>query len=306
MDYFSTQHAQLKGNYKSLVDSQLSGQSMPLIYGLFGGFGQAMITLSDALEVQNSILVVQSLVLSSVDFSAAIYKVLADPRFDHPSEAPAAPDSILGQIAYDGRFSLNHSGPGFHHASAVLSNLAAKEAIVEYLHRLDMSDIYHLLESMSRLSVLMLCAAHRQASPAFDFYLSRLPTLVYSLRVLVRECVIPQLDWLIRGTWFLMILAYITQLRPHLDESLVYTFPVSDLETSWDALFQPIHVKPERLKGRYADPHFLRALKSVYALALSTEAQDSLYFQAAWKLDSQWKGWTGFGRAKEASLNIRL
>lgn len=306
MDYFSTQHTQLKGNYKSLVGSQMSDQSMPLIYGLFGGLGQAMVTLSDALEAQNSILVVQSLVLSSVDFSAAIYQVLADPRFDHPTEDPAAPGTILGQIAYDGRFSLNRSGPGFHHASAVLSNHAAKEAIVGYLHRLDMSDIDHLLENISRLSVLMLCASHRQASPAFDFYLGRLPTLVYSLRVLVREGVIPQLDWLIRGTWFLMILAYITQLRPRLNESLVYTLPVSDMEASWDALFRPIHAKPDRLKGRHADPHFLRALKSIYALALSTGTQDPLYFQAAWKLDSQWESWTGLGRAGEASLNIRL
>lgn len=306
MDYFSTQHAQLKGNYKSLLDSQFSGQSMSLVFGLFGGFGQAMITLSDALEAQNSILVVQSLVLSSVDFSTAVFQVLADPRLEYPSEDPAAPDIILNQIAYDGRFSLSRSGPGFHHASAVLSSPAAKEAIIEYLHRLDMSNIYQLLENMSRLSVLMLCATHRQASPAFDFYLSRLPTLVHSLRVLVREGVLSQLDWLIRGTWFLIILAYITQLRPHLDESLIYSFPVSSLESTWEELFQPIHAKPDRLKGKHADPHFLRALKSIYSLALNTETQDSIYFQAAWKLDSEWQGWTGFGRVREVSLNIRL
>lgn len=78
MDYFSTQHAQLHGNYRNLVDFQLVGEPKALMYGLFGGFGQWSITLSDATEAQNSILVFQSLVLSSVDFSAAIYEVLAD------------------------------------------------------------------------------------------------------------------------------------------------------------------------------------------------------------------------------------
>lgn len=306
MDYFSTQHAQLKGNYKALVDSQFVGESVHTMYGFFSGFGQAMITLSDAMEAQNSILVVQSLVLSSVDFSNAVYEVLTDPRFDQPNGTPAAPDVILSQIAYDGRFSLNRSGPGFHHASAVLSNAAAKEAMVDYLHQLDMNDLSSLLQNMSRLSVLMLCAAHKKGSPAFDFHLGRLSTLVYSLRVLVREGATQRVDWLIRGTWFLMILAYVTQLRPHLDESLVYLFPLSDHQNSWDALFQPLHAKPDRLKGKHADPHFLRALKSIYALGLSTETEDSLYFQAACKLNSEWQSWTGLGKAKEASLNIRL
>lgn len=306
MDYFSTQHAQLKGNYKSLIDCQLASESKGLMYGLFGGFGQGFVTLSDAIEAQNSILVVQSLVLSSVDFSDAICEVLTDPRFGYPTTAPTAPDTILAQISYDGRFSLNRSGPGFRHASTVLSNASAREAIVEYVHQLDMSDLSALLESMSRLSVLMLGAAHKRASPAFDFYLGRLPTLVYSLRVLVREFATQPVDWLIRGTWLLMILAYVTQLRPRLDESLVYSFPLTDGQSSWEALFQPIHATPDRLKGKHADPHFLRALKSIYALGLSAETQDSLYFQAAWKLNSQWQSWTGLGKSNETSLNIRL
>lgn len=145
------------------------------------------------------------------------------------------------------------------------SNASAREAVVDDLHQLDMSDLSGIPESMSRLSVLVLGAAHKKASPAFDFHLSHLPALVYSLRVLVREFAAQPIDWLIRGTWLLVVLAYVTQLRPRLDESPVYSFALSDGQMSWEALFNSIHAKPDRLKGKHADPHFLRALKSIYA-----------------------------------------
>ncbi|KAF3763772.1 hypothetical protein M406DRAFT_341195 [Cryphonectria parasitica EP155] len=305
MDYFSTQHAHLKGNHRALVESQFCGFT-PLVCGLFSGFGQAMITLGDAMEARNSIMVVQSFVLSSVGYSALISDILTDKRFERPSTTASSPSIILSRAAHDGRFSLNRSGPGFRHAHVILSSPPAREAIADYVHQLDLSNVARLLDNMSRLSVLMLCGTHKKGSPAFDLYLSRTVSLVNSLRVLIHECPSQQLDLLIRGTWFLLVLSYITQLRPRLDESLIWSFSTKIGKASWEDLLRPLHLNADALQGKHHDPHFLRALRSLRALSLSGKTDDPLYLHAAQKLDSEWQGWTGLGKAQEASLNIRL
>lgn len=302
MDYFSTQHAQLKGNYKALVDSQLADDAKPLMYGLFGGFGKAMITLSDAMEARNSILVVQTLVMASVNFSSEIHDILIDPRLDQPNEATANPDVILGRIAYDGRFSIKYAGPGWHNVSAVLSNASAKAALMDYLHQLDTRDP-QLLSKLSRVSVLMLCAAHKKNLPAFDLYLSRPLSLVRSLHVLLNECHRQQLDWLVRGTWLLMILVYVTQLRPNLDESLISSFSGQE---SWGDLMEPLKADTETLEAKYFDPYFLRALRSLQILSSTVGDNESLYLKATQKLVHEWESWSGSGNSREPSLNIRL
>lgn len=213
---------------------------------------------------------------------------------------------ILHRIAHDGRFSLKLPGPGFRHAPAVLSSAAAREAVIDYLHQLDMRNVPELLDDMSRLSVLMLCGAHKMGSPAFDLHLSWTPSLVYSLRVLLHECREQHHSLLIRGTWLLLILSYITQLRPRLDESLVLPCPAAEHQFSWDALLQPFYLRSETLDGRYSDWYFLRVLRSLRSLNQFSRAEDSLYLCAAWKLDSQWQGWAGMGIPGEPSLNIRL
>ncbi|ROV90794.1 hypothetical protein VMCG_09387 [Cytospora schulzeri] len=307
MDYFSMRHGHFKGNFKALLGTELTCGPSPLMYGLFGGFGQAMITLGDSMEARNPILIVQSLVWASIDYSNDIYAILSDPRFDQPHTAPLSPETILRNIAYDGRFSIKLPGPGFHHAPAVLSNSPARSAILGYIHQLDMTNVEKLLQQMSQTSVFMLCAAHKMDLPAFDMYLSRPISLVQGLRVLLRECLNEELKkTLIRGTWLLIVLVYITQLRPYLDKSLVFSFPLPEGRPLWDHLFQPFHGQPDGLVGKYLDTHFLRALRSLHALSLTDELNGLLYLKAAWKLDSQWSGWAGLGNTKETSLNIRL
>lgn len=303
MDYFSTKHVQLKCNYRALVDSQLVSDSRPLMYGLFGGSGQALIALGDSVEAQNSILLVQSLVLSSMHFSPAIHEILADPRLEEASAAAAAcPSDILGRVAHDGRFSAGRSGPGWHHVTDILSNRSVKDAIMEYLHQLDTQDP-ELLSNLSRISVLMLCAAHKKDRPAFDLHLSRALSWIHSLQTLLQECHSQQTDWLIRGVWLLIILVYITQLRPHLDESLLSSVQGMG---SWEEILKSFCADADLLQERYRDPHYLQALRSLHFLGSTVGVSDSLYLKAAWKLEQEWRGWTGLGSPRETSLNIRL
>lgn len=58
VDYFSTQHARLRGDYKALLQAHL-WSSTALVCGLFGGSGQAMILLSDAIEARHSVMIIR-------------------------------------------------------------------------------------------------------------------------------------------------------------------------------------------------------------------------------------------------------
>lgn len=317
MDYFSRQHGLAKGNSQQLSMSELlSPEPKPLLLGLFGGFGQPLLLLSDAIELRSAILVVESLVLAAVDWDSELSDILQHPQLAATERAAGeqglAPETIVARIAYDGRFSgIMTSGPGIEHVPLVLSNSAARTAVIDYVGQLDLADQAELLDRLSDLSVTMACGTHKRGQPAaFDYYLNVLPGLVQGLRVLL-----PRFDddkghqvVLIRGVWLLMILAYVTQLRPVIDPSLISGFDVAPGESNWDSVFSEFRAGGgETTNEKYLDAQLLRSLRSLYELGrASSGAKEGFYIQAAWKLRSQWHHWIGFGTSKEETLNIRL
>ena len=308
MDYFSMNLGQMKGNAKALALDQLLTEPNPLMYGLFGGYGQAFLILSDAIEIQSSLLVVESLVLAAADWSNAIRDLLTHPQLVQTPEVSLCPDVILRRIAYDGRFSgLMRSGPGFHNVYLVLSNSAARMAVIDYIHQLDIQDVPAIVNQLAQLAVQLLCGAHKKEQPAFDFYLSIPLSFVQGLRVLLQSSDNALYgSVLVRGVWLLIVLTYITQLRPCLDESLVSNVSLSNEQITWDGVFSDFRSQCDRFDGILMDTHYLRALRSLLELAKGFPDKHEYFLNAAWKLKLQWHGWTGFGSPKEESLNIRL
>jgi len=171
------------------------------------------------------------------------------------------------------------------------------------VHRLDVGD--GLLEQLSTLAVVLLCATHKRGQPCFDIYLSELPCLVHSLRVVLTRLndETHRLS-LIRGVWLLIILCYVTQLRPVLDPSLI-SEPDGENQT-WEAVFSELR-ESQGIQGKYLDPHFTRAVRSIRELSTMPGGEGAgLYVRAAWKLSTEWTGWVGVGNETEQTLNIRL
>ena len=307
MDYYSLENGKLGGNSIILALSHLVSGPKPLIYGLFGGYGRSLLFLSDGMELQSAIIVVESLVLASVDWSEPLDELLNHPQLDTPPDELLSPDTLLSHVAYDGRFSgLMRSGPGFEGVSNILSNNIARSAVLEYIHRLDLGDLNGLVHKLSRLSVALLCTTHKQGQPVFDYYLASLPTFVNCLRQLLYSCQDHSKDIvLVRGVWMLMVLAYITQLRPTMDQSLMPS-KVPEGELAWENVFSGLRQEGGTLEGKYLDSHFLRTLRSLRELDKAFGGEERVYVRAAWKLCSQWRRWTGFGADREESLNIRL
>lgn len=308
MSYFSMEHVRFAGNTKALAISHFFTGEKPLLYGLFSGIGRPLTLLADGIELRTAIPVMESLTLSAVDWMEPIRELLTHPRLAAapPSEG-LSPEDIISRVAYDGRFSgVMKSGPGFHVVSHVFSSPNTKAAIVEYVRCVDTRDTALLLQQLSALSVLLLSATHKPGKPAFDLYLGRLPTCVNSARVLLENWVEDEGHRLalIRGLWLLVLLAYVTQLRPVIDGKLLVPTEVVAESPGWETIFEKVSGQAQ---GRYGDIQFLRLLRNLHELSKAYGvAHGRLYFHAAWKLVNQWEGWTGLGVDREAMLNIRL
>jgi hypothetical protein len=320
MTYFSMENTRFAGNTRALSLSHIFTGDKPLLYGLLSGIGRPLALLSDGIELRNAILVMQALTLSAVDWSDPLCELLTHPHLSSPPSPAAAalgaggnslpPEEILNRVAYDGRLSgVMKSGPGFHNLSHIFSNAAAKAAVSEYVRCLDVSDPARVLQQIAALSVLLACATHKPNHPAFDAYLSRLPTVVNSARVVLEGWVVEdeaQSVVLVRGVWSVVLLAYITQLRPVVDGRLLVSGELAEEQRGWEGMLEEVRGQ-DASEGRFGDLGFLRVLRSLRELAkVYGVVHGRLYFHAAWKLVRQWQGWTGLGADREVMLNIRL
>ncbi|EAQ83315.1 hypothetical protein CHGG_09719 [Chaetomium globosum CBS 148.51] len=309
MTYFSMENGRFAGNTKSLAISHFFTGTSPLIYGLFSGIGRPLTLLADGIELRAAILVMQSLTLSAVDWMEPLGELLTHPQLAAPSGEYLSPEDIIGRVAYDGRFSgVMKAGSGFHGVSHVFSSPTARTGIVEYLRYLDTRDLSSLLQQISALSVLLLTATHKANQPAFDLYLGRLPTCVNSVRVIVENWVEDEGHklLLVRGLWLLVILTYVTQLRPVIDGKLLVSRELAEETRGWEAIMDRIHSQCI-MEGRDGGHDLLRAVRSLRELSGEYgAAHGRLYIHAAWKLLRNWQGWAGLGNDREATLNIRL
>jgi hypothetical protein len=241
MTYFSMENGRFAGKSKALAISHLFTGDRPLIHGLFSGVGRPLAFLSDGVELRAAILVVESLALSAVDWMEPMYELMTHPDLVLPSREFLSPEDIMGRIAHDGRFSgVMKGGPSFQGVPFIFSSPNAKAALVEYIRLLDCRNLTVISQQLSALSVLLLCATHKPGHPAFDFYLGHLPTCINSTRIILNDLVEEDSHkiLLVRGVWLLMLLTYITQLRPVMDGKLLVSKDWPNKEKGWETIYE--------------------------------------------------------------------
>ena len=307
MTFFSMENGSFGGNSKALAVNEVFKGPKPLLYGLFSGSNLPLTLLSDGIELRSSVLVVQSLTLSAVEWSEHVCEILAHPQLSRPASELLFPEDIIRRAAYDGRLSgLMKSGPGHQGVSNIFSNANANAAILEYIQQLDVRILPKLLPKLSNLAVLLLCATHKPNNPGFDLFLGHTVTAVNSTRVLLDNIEESRHRiMLVRGVWLQIILLYITQLRPVMDPTLVTSMDLPNGKP-WNMIHADFLLQGVS-EGKYSDVSFLRVLRSLWELDKAYgDVHGKLYTQAAWKLITQWQTWTGLGADRESTLNIRL
>lgn len=317
MDHFSLQHIRKGARHTvewaahSLIATKAGRQ---LLYGLFGRFGRSLLFLSDGLEVPSALMIVQALALAAVDWHEKVQDFLvacACPQHGQVSDRfTLSPISILQRVGEDGRFS-GLRGPGVESTIGILGDHARKTAVMQHVSQLDVSDISTTLRDLSRLSILVACATHKRGQPAFDHCLALFPAFVVSLRVLLKGfeetgAHFKETDriMLVRGVWMLMIVAYIRQLRPKIDELVV---PMFDDPPSWEQLLAGFHRDTFSAGSKYGDARFRGLLRSIRRLAADNDLYDPAWYRnMASHVVYQWRGWSGQGNAGGEYLNVRV
>jgi hypothetical protein len=304
MDYFSARYLKVGGDRNESFEWQLFSAPTPLMYGLFAARGESLMYLGDAYELRSAVMCTTSLVMAAVDWDASVEKLLTSLSStpDSRPEGYQSPVEILSLIAYDPRF----GGISRLTLRALLNDPDRKNNLLSYIGLLDAGDP-SVLARLAILSVQLLCATHKPGNPAFDYYLAFLPTLVNSARILhgfFRDN--KQGLLLVRGLWFLMIAAYADQLRPVIDPNLMESALVPEQGASWELIFADLRSQDKPDDWDERDWQLLRVWRSLQALAEAYPNDEAFYLVAAWKLKCEWKRWTGFGNAREDSLNIRI
>ncbi|MCJ1386584.1 hypothetical protein MMC17_009710 [Xylographa soralifera] len=304
IDFFDSELLRFNGDWKSLLLTYLLQGPTPLLSGLVGGFGHPLILLADACELQSPVVAVEALALTAADWND-LHKILVLSIDHEPPVNVQGPHKIIRKIAQDPRFgSLKLTRPGVQNTKAILSNTAAREFVMECLFMLDSSSQKTLLSDLAGIAVLFECCGQKPGEPAYDFYLNHALTFVYSLHVLLPVFGAEENAlMLIRCVWLLMILSYVTQQRPLLQEWIVEDFKIPE-HTTWQDICSEV-TSGEALHGKFLDPHFLRAVRNLKELGNRNKHQEEFYLKAAMMLKTQWNEWTGFGRAGAPQLNVQ-
>jgi hypothetical protein len=287
-------------------------------------FGQPLVLIADALEflflqthpqrpITNTHLlgcltIVEALTQATICFRPELVGVLSGHVVGEDDDALLlSPLETLDRIAHDGLLSGVLRAPGFHQISDVLKKTEILQRLVLYVERTDLRMDDARLRDLSILAVTLFAATHRPGIVAFDYYLTQLPTYVLSLRIFIKEMggVLSDANRraLLRAVWGIMVLTFVTQLRPHMDESLLAMDDVIQEDRVWGEIFEDgISYAPMNPDGYL----LMRTLSSLRRLANEFPGADAIYRAAAWKLVRRWNGWTGRGRENEVQINVRL
>lgn len=304
MKFLDSIFCNIGNDWKDFTVSHLIQGPELLLTGVVGGFGHPLIQLADAFELQCPELAVEALSLNAIDYND-LSKFLSVPGNNRTGKPTCSPFKIISEIASDPRFSGILSRPGVQNTTVLLSNEETKLAILEYFLKIDLSDIQTVVGQLADLAVLLTCAAHKPGKPAIDFYLTHTLTFVWCLKVLIPIFTRPDDTLvLIRAVWILIVLAYVTELRPVLTPALIEDV-ANTQEIRWEDVLQDFY-ESEDLNGKYLDAHFLRAMRNLMELGKKSTEKEAFYLRAAVKLSSEWRGWSGLGGDCEVELNIRV
>lgn len=316
MDYFSVQHT-IKGGGATLIWAlhhlwRVAKDGKALIYGLFGRSGRSLLFLSDGLEVPTAVMVVQGLTLAAIDWSQPIQDLLSACAFPHQQVQAQGQDNsvfpIFHRIGNDGRFS-GLGLPDVHNFANIMNNARMRAALFDHVRQLYVHDFDRILSDLSRLSVLLACTTHKPGKPAFDLWLGRLPSLVVALRVLLETTAQmgAHRDFgyvLIRGVWMQMVLTYVSQMRPVINEGFL-SGPTTT--RTWEHMLAEFRADALLPSSKYADLYFPTLLRSIHRLAEFDNDPNSndWYRKMASYVVGNWTRWGSTAGPQGLHLNIR-
>ncbi|KAK5174289.1 uncharacterized protein LTR77_001369 [Saxophila tyrrhenica] len=315
IQYFDRRLQDFDNDWSALFKHYLLEGPMPMLGGLTGGFAHPLIMVADAVDVGDPHVAVEALALTAYDWNA-LHKLTDGPP--PPAREGSGREwtvlQILGQIRDDTVFDELLQKPGVRNTMVVLQSDHARQALLGYLGALHVAvdNVDTILPELVEAAVHLLCTIHVKPSAStaftqhkFDFYLTHQLTFCWCVKTLI-----PFLDSvasakLLRMVWLMMVLTYVTQLRPKMKpEILVDTpLPTGDRTNIWDEMAA---ATVGGITGKDADPHFVKVIRTLKEFAQMWPEREENFLKAAIRFDGEFSGWTGFGEAGEERTDVEM
>ena len=295
--YFDRRLSDFNGDWKALLVQYLLEGDKPLLSGTIGGFAHPLILLSDAIELADAKLAVEALALTAVDYNP-LHALLEAPLKPAATTIPAL--DVLQNIKSDSRFDGLLDDPGVGNTNVILKSAEARSALVEHFNSFNYvadspEKAAEITHELTRVAILLLVAIYPPGKHDFDFYLTHQLTFAWCLRILIPALPTEATPVLLREVWLLMVLTYLTQLRPAIDTKKVSSVTVKPeaVAGEWDRLNE-VGLGASKDKGM--DPHFVKVIRNLREDALLWPEDEMMFLSASILFESEFSGWGGFGK----------
>jgi len=299
LDFFDDELTRNGYDWKKVVAKIMLSGDNPLIYGVFGGLGHPLIHLGYAFETNSKEVATEALALAATNWNFLHKYILADfpkpnTKPQNPADATTSPFEIIEQITKDSRFDGLFKSPG---ASNILPLFEAREKeVLEYYHKLDMTDPVQVHKDLTKLSTLLLCTTHARGQPEYDFFICHLLTTAYAVRTVIPELPIAFTLPVLKGHWLFIVIVYLTQLRPEIKPDLIDGVDVAN--KPWEVIVLKTLAQKKGAQGM-EDAHYLKAVRSMKESAALWTDEEEWYRKAAAKIAWEFESWGGFGSHEE-------
>jgi len=295
-NFFEDELMRNQYDWKKVCRKYLLEGKEPLVNSLVADAAHPLIHLGYAFELDSREIATEALTLAATCYKDLHKLIDGEHQHRMPStvQLKFSLPEMISTLHNDHAFDHLLTRPGLDNLDIIMKERG--NLVIQYFHRLKVEEIDD--ESFDRMAALMLVATHKPNEPQYDFFLCHVLTSHHAMRVLLADAASSiKLD-LKRQFWLFMLLAYLTQMRPKVDESLVDETKLDG--KGWDFIYEAA------LKGDHStDVHDVKALRSL-SVCEKRNPSSTFWLQAAVKFAMQKKQWTGFGYPGEPQLAVRV
>lgn len=297
LDFFTRELTRLgRDDWRGLIELYLLSGERPLVKSLTGDLTHPLIHLAYAYELRNAELATQALTYCAVHYDPQT-QVYLDGRGTGTSTVASSPLGVFENIRADTRLDSYQSGPGREYIGSLIGNYG--NVILEHWESWPRSENPTAADLCDAFDacVSLLVGTVKDDNATYDFFLLHALTGCHALRLLLPELPEEYHAALFHQWWLNVVMVYIMQGRPPIDDSCFTNYPIDGKD--WSV---PIKLATEGPAG--FDAHYVKTIRAIQAASeLGAQVErpevsrhpDEWYLKAATKFAETFRIHGGFG-----------
>jgi hypothetical protein len=298
-DFFNQQLTTNGNNWqKKMTEFLLDNPKQPMINSLIAGLAHPLIHLGYAFELDNQIVGSEALAMTAVSYNYLheVVDKLKVPQF--PSKTAL---EIFQNIHSDSQLPI-YDTPGVNNLELTVKNYS--EQIFSHYNQwtINQEDLPKSIEELFDLTVYLYGATHKSNEIEFDFFLLHLLTSMHAMRIIYSHLNNPEIfEHILLQFFYFAIVIYISQLRPEINEQLIYDYKIDNEKSNWN------YVIDRTLNTKLIDDaHAVKVIRALRDAEKIYGNKNGLYLKTAVKtvdnLDYE-ETWIG-GSEDKRQLNV--